>query len=82
MAFLPQVNDTKSKTLLYLNPLSSWSDTYDNQLVNMETYQRLVKQEYNELRISNQTTTAASNQFQQYYHNFSNNDLNEIKVID
>ena len=81
-AFFPQVNENSSDSLFFLNPMSSWSiysDNY-NQLVNIDTYNRLVKQEFNELHTINNASSNVKDHFQQYYHNFSINDLTELKV--
>lgn len=69
----------------FLNPLCSWSPNTSpsnfNQIINSETYQRLVNQEYNELHtLANSSSTNTKDHFQQYYQNFSQDDLNEIKV--
>jgi hypothetical protein len=71
--------------MLFLNPLVSWSAspqlTDYNQIVTVETYQRLVKQEMNELHTMANSTQANKDHFQPYYTNFGTNELNELKAL-
>lgn len=74
-----------ASTLLYLNPFSSWDSSSNeenfNQIVSFETYQRLVKQEMNELHsLANSSAANTKDHFQQYYHNLSQGETNELKV--
>jgi len=70
-----------------LNPLCSWSlqnpkPNNLNQIVNAETYQRLVSQEHNELHsLANSSSANVKDHFQHYYQNFAQEDQNEIKSI-
>ena len=78
-------NPNNSCYQCFLNPLSSWSTdnnlTNFKQIINIETYQRLVNQEYNELHtLANSSTINSKDHFQQYYQNFSHEDLDELKV--
>jgi hypothetical protein len=71
--------------MLYLNPFTSWSSSSNeenfNQLVSFETYQRLVKQEMNELHsLANSSAANAKDHFQQYYHNLNQAESMELKV--
>lgn len=75
---------------LFLNPLASWmsvtSNESLNQVVSLETYNRLVRQELNQPFSSASSSTGSSNvasntNFDQYYHNFSDIELKEINVI-
>ena len=74
--------------MLYINTFSSWQSSLlneenFNQLVSFETYQRLVKQEMNELHsLANSSAANAKDHFQQYYHNLNATELNELKVFD
>ncbi len=80
---MPHNSDDQSQALFFLNPLSSWSenntDTF-NQLVNLETYQRLVKQEFNDNAMNN-TAANVKDHFQNYHHHLSTDDSNELKVF-
>ena len=72
-------------TMLYLNTFSSWhsslSEENFNQIVSFETYQRLVKQEMNELHsLANSSASNTKDHFQQYYHNLNHIEMNELKV--
>ena len=82
---LPQHSDT---ALLYLNPFSKWSslnfvntDNF-NQLVGLDTYQRLIKQELNELHtLANSSAANTKDHFQHYYNNFNQTELNDLKGL-
>ena len=52
-----------------------------NQIVNIETYQRLIKQEMTELHTLASTSTANKDHFQQYYASFGQNELNELRAL-
>ena len=74
-----------SSTMLYLNAFSSWNSSSNeenfNQIVSYETYQRLVKQEMNELHsLANSSAANTKDHFQQYYHNLNQVETNELKV--
>jgi hypothetical protein len=72
--------------MLFLNPFVSWSATplladY-NQIVAVETYQRLIKQEMNELHtLATSNTQANKDHFQPYYTSFGASELNELKAM-
>ncbi len=71
--------------MLYLNPFTSWNPSSNeenfNQLVSFETYQRLVKQEMNELHsLANSSAANTKDHFQQYYHNLNQAETMELKV--
>ncbi len=87
--FLP-LNTSKlpHSTLLFLNPFVSWSTSASindyNQIVNVETYQRLIKQEMNELHTlanSSSSQTNSRDHFQPYYTNFGESELNELHAL-
>ena len=74
---------------LFLNPLASWLSVTTNeslnQVVSLETYNRLVRQELNQPFSSTSSSTGSSNaasnaNFDQYYHNFNDSELKEINV--
>lgn len=70
----------------FLNPLSSWSQNNNlnnfNQIVNVDTYQRLVNQEQHELHtLASSTVANSKDYFQQYYQNFTPDDINELKSL-
>ena len=53
-----------------------------NQIVNVETYQRLVKQEMNELHtLATSGTQANKDHFQPYYTNFGANELSIHRAL-
>ena len=81
-AFLPFNPKTVSNVLLYLNPLSSpqLSDNF-NQIVNIETYQRLVRQdEMNAMNSGGSTSTNTNDYFQPYYNNLGVTEQTELNV--
>jgi hypothetical protein len=72
--------------MLYLNPLSSWqsgpNEENFSQIVSFDTYQRLVKQEMNEMHSSaNSSASNSKDHFQQYYHNLSKSELSDLKGL-
>jgi hypothetical protein len=69
----------------YLNPFSSWSfnssSHNNNQIVSMDTYQLLIKQELSETHsLTNNVSNNTQEHFQKHYQNFTKNDIDEIKV--
>jgi hypothetical protein len=73
--------------MLFLNPFVSWSNSQliseHNQIVNVEIYQRLIKQEMNELHTLASGSNAQANKdhFQPYYTNFGQNEMNELRAL-
>jgi hypothetical protein len=72
--------------LFFLNPLSSWSSSINpenfNQVVNLDTYQHLIKQETTELHtLANSSASNTKDHFSQYYHNLNQLELNELKSL-
>lgn len=83
--FLPQQlngNEDDNSTMLFLNPLCSWSNVdYSNHVTNIDTYQRLVKQEMIELHSSGSGSTANKDDIQHYYTYLGKNEQENLKVI-
>ena len=52
-----------------------------NQVVKLDTYQNLVKQETNELLTSANSSAANKDNFQHYYQHLSADELSELKVF-
>lgn len=83
-AIFPQhLSSPDNSTLLFLNPFNSWSlnfsDSNLNQLVGIDAYQKLVKQEMSDSGSSG-GATLSKDHLQQVFQNFGQHELNELKV--
>ena len=76
-AILTQNSDVS----LCLNPLSSWSLSSSNQLVNIDVYHRLVKQEMIEIHSSTSGNSANKDHFQALYQNLSESEMSEFRGL-
>ncbi|CAF0750297.1 unnamed protein product [Brachionus calyciflorus] len=69
-----------SNISLFLNPFSSWNSD-SNQIVSIDVYNRLVKQEMNELHLSSTGHASNKDHFQTLYQNFSELEMNELTAL-
>lgn len=76
-------NPAENSALLFINPFPSWgfnqSDNSD-QIVSIDTYQRLVKQEMTDLSSATAGTTGKDH-LQQVFQNFGQNEISQLKVL-